>query len=99
LSFFIRHYKTAHLTHNRKECDNLLDCVFTTHINRGYIDYESMNTEIAAFEENGVVVGVDSGYAERNNLLPYEMFVVREGHERVLYERGVYGAHGLGITH
>jgi hypothetical protein len=34
----------------------------------------------------------------RDNLLPYKMFVVKEGHERAFYKRGVFGATDLGVA-
>jgi hypothetical protein len=82
----------------KKGCTNLLGWVFIMNNRNMYIDFKRMNVEIAVFEGNNVVVGVNTVDADQNKLQPYQMFVVREGFKRAFYKREVYYATSLGMT-
>ena len=50
-----------------------------------------------AFRENEVVDRVGPEVTERDDLMPYQMFMVREGQKRAFFDRCVYGLTELGI--
>ena len=52
----------------------------------GYLDFNLMNAAIEEFEGNGVVIRIDLLDAEKNELQPYQIFMVREGSKKAFFE-------------
>ena len=84
---------------NTKQSRDLLDRVFITNSNWGYIDHDLINAELLAFEKNEVVDRLDQDVAEQDDLMPYKMFMVREGQERAYFKRGGGAVFGPFINH